>query len=135
MVYYEPVNETWKEAWHVTEGLISQTHSEVKSRGAKFCLVTLTSPVQVQPNPKVYEDLLREKGLKDFFYPEWRLRALGEREGFPVLNLAPLLKDYAEKHQVYLHGFGKSREGHWNQTGHRAAGEMIAGWLCADAAR
>jgi hypothetical protein len=136
MVYYEPVNETWKEAWHVTEGLILQMHDEVKSRGVKFCVVTLSSAAQVPPNADDYERALRSSGLKDLFYAERRIRALGEHEGFPVLNLAPLLKDYAEKQGLYLHGFGEHPgSGHWNQTGHRVAGKMIAGWLCAESAR
>jgi hypothetical protein len=136
MVYHEPVNETWKEAWRVTEGLISQMHDEAKSRGATFYLVTLSNEAQVPPNAGDYEKTLQSLGVKDLFYPERRIRALGERERFPVLNLAPLLKDYAEKHAVYLHGFGERRgSGHWNQAGHRAAGEMIAGWLCAESTR
>jgi hypothetical protein len=136
MVYYEPVNETWKEAWRVTEGLISQMHDEAKSRGATFCVVTLSNAAQVSPNPGDYEKTLQTLGLKDLFYPERRILALGEREGFPVLNLAPLLKDYAEKNGVYLHGSGERRgSGHWNQAGHRAAGEMIAAWLCAESTR
>lgn len=132
-VYYEPVNETWKEGWHVTEGLISQMHYEVKSRGARFYVATLSSAAQVSPRAGEYEMTLQGMGLKDLFYPERRIRALGEREGFPVLNLAPLLKDYAEKQGVHLHGFGELRgSGHWNQTGHRVAGDMIAAWLCTE---
>jgi len=132
-VYDEPVNETWKEAWRVTEGLISQMHDEVKSRGARFYVVTLSSAGQVPPNAGNSEKSLRGQGLKDFFYPERRIRALGDRAGFTVLNLAPLLKDYAAKHAVHLHGFGSQMgSGHWNQTGHRAAGEMIGDWLCAE---
>jgi hypothetical protein len=135
-VYYEPVNETWKEAWRVTEGLISQMHNEVKSRGARFYVVTLSNGIQVPPNGSDYEIMLRYTGLKDLFYPERHIRALGERENFPVLNLAPLLKDYAEKNGTYLHGVGQNRgSGDWNQAGHRAGGEMIAAWLCTESAR
>jgi hypothetical protein len=38
---------------------------------------------------------------------------------------------YAEKNKVYLHGFGADiGNGHWNQTGHKVAGEAIARHLC-----
>lgn len=136
MVYYEPVDETWKEAWRITEELISQMQDEVKSRGASFYVVTLSSATQVSPNVIDYEKTLQSWELNDLFYPDARIRRLGEGKGFAVLNLAPALKEYAEQHSVYLHGFGERRgSGHWNQAGHRAAGEMIAGWLCTESAR
>ena len=136
MVYHEPVNEIWKEAWRITEGLIAQMHGEAKGRGATFYVVTLSNEAQVPPSARDYEKKLQTLNVDDLFYPERRIRALGERQGFPVLNLAPLLKDYAEKQNLYLHGFGERRgSGHWNEDGHRAAGEMIANWLCTESAR
>lgn len=136
MVYFEPVNETWNEAWRVTEALIAQMHDEVKSRGARFYLVTVTRASQVTPGSVANKAAQKNSG-NILYYPERRIEAMGEREGFPVLNLAPSLKEYADKHGVYLHGFGKDlgRGGHWNQAGHRAVGESITGWLCAESAR
>ncbi len=130
-VYYEPTDEVWKEAWRVTEGLISEMHDEVKNHGARFAVVTLSSSIQVSPNADEYEQTLRASGLKDLFYPERRIAAFGQRRAFPVLNLAPLLKAYAEQHRIYLHGFDSQLgRGHWNRSGHLAAGEMIGDWLC-----
>jgi hypothetical protein len=37
--------------------------------------------------------------------PDNRIKALGERENFNVLNLAAIFQQYAEKNQVFLHGF------------------------------
>ena len=46
-------------------------------------------------------------------------------------TLAPELQAYADKNKVFLHGFGANiGNGHWNQLGHRVAGEMIAQKLC-----
>ena len=47
-------------------------------------------------------------------------------------NPQPMLA-YAEDHHVFLHGFKntKTGEGHWNEQGHRLAGELIAARLCA----
>ncbi len=45
--------------------------------------------------------------------------------------LAPAFQAYATEQQVFMHGFGDSLGGgHWNRTGHRLAGEMLAEWLC-----
>ena len=68
------------------------------------------------------------------FYPDLRIKALGEREEIPVLNLAQPFQAYAEQNQVYLHGFENATlgGGHWNANGHRLAGELIAEKICRD---
>ncbi len=41
------------------------------------------------------------------------------------------MQAYAEQNKVFLHGFGANiGNGHWNQLGHRLAGEWIAQKLC-----
>ena len=133
MIYYEPTDPSWQDAWRVTEGTITAMRDEVKSRGAQFLVVTVSSGKQVTPDSTARQSLLREAGLKDFFYAEQRIKALGERESIPVLNLAPAFQSYAEQHGVFLHGFGKTLgTGHWNSAGHSLAGELISGWLCKE---
>lgn len=131
MMYKEPVNEDWKEAWRVTEALISQMRDEVNRRGARFSVVTLSGAVQVSPQKADTEAEAASLGVKDLLYPERRIRSFGEANDIPVLNLAPELQQYAQNHNVYLHGFGKTQgTGHWNQAGHRVAGELVADWIC-----
>ncbi len=131
MIYREPSDENWRAAWRVTEKLLATMNAEVKSRGASFYVVTVSNGIQVFPDPQARQSFAQRLGVADLFYPERRLSALGQREGFPVLNLAPALQAYADEHKVFLHGFGPDRgNGHWNEEGHRVAGEMIAEWLC-----
>lgn len=131
LIYRQPDDETWREAWRVTEGLIVEMRDEVKQRGAKFLVVTASNGIQVHPDPAAREDFMRRIGAHDLFYPDLRIRDLCEREGIPVLTLVPDLQAYAEQHKVFLHGFGKDvGNGHWNVEGHRVAGEIIADKLC-----
>lgn len=131
MIYREPSDDNWRAAWRVTEKLLATMNAEVRSHGARFYLVTVSNGIQVFPDPQARRSFAQRLGVADLFYPERRLSALGEREGFPVLNLAPALQAYADEHKVFLHGFGPDRgNGHWNEEGHRVAGEMIAEWLC-----
>lgn len=133
MIYYPPADPAWQEAWRVTEGTIRLMRDETKSRGAQFFVVTVSSSTQVNPDAAARSNLLQQAGLKDFFYAESRIKALGETENFPVLNLAPILQTYAETHKVFLHGFGKTLgTGHWNLIGHQQAGEIISAWLCEE---
>jgi hypothetical protein len=131
LVYVEPGNAVWNDAWRVTEGLIIAMRDEVKSRGAKFVVVTLSNGPQVLPNANVREAFKRRFGITDLFYPDNRIKSLGAREGVLVLTLAPELQEFAERNNVFLHGFGKDvGNGHWNQTGHRRAGELLAKKIC-----
>ena len=133
-VYKQPTLPAWQEAWRVTEGLIVLMRDEVREKGADFLVVTLSGGIQVHPEPSVRQEFMEKLGISDLFYPERRIKTLGEREGFTVLNLAQPLQAYAEEEQVFLHGFENTSlgGGHWNKEGHRLAGQMIAQKLCQD---
>ncbi len=134
LVYFEPSDLSWKEAWRVTEGLIVLTRNEVTQRGADFLVVTLTNPIQVYPDASVRKRFMQRVGLVDLFYPDRCIKALGLREDFSVLNLAENFQLYAEQHKVFLNGFEPNPGGgHWNKEGHRLAGKTIAERLCRDA--
>ncbi len=132
MVYLEPGNAVWNEAWDVTERLLVTMNNEVKARGARFLVVTSSNGPQVLPDPSAREVFMRRFGVKDLFYPDNRIKSLSERENMTVITLAPELQAYAEKHRTFLHGFGSNiGNGHWNVEGHRVVGELLAAKLCA----
>jgi hypothetical protein len=134
LVYLEPVNAVWNDAWLVTEGLIVAMREECKSHGAKFLVVTLSNGPQVLPDPKLREEFKQRLGIVDLFYPDHRIKALCTHEQIPVLNLAPELQEFAELNKVSLHGFGSNLgSGHWNVIGNRVAGELIAKKICEGA--
>ena len=131
LIYREPNDQVWNDAWHVTEGLITEMHDEVKAKGAKFLVLTLSNGVQVYPDPIVQQTLMKRLGVSDLFYPDNRIRSLCERQAIPIITLAPKLQAYAQQNKIILHGFGADLgNGHWNTSGNRAAGELIAKELC-----
>lgn len=130
-VFSAPANSDWQEAWRVTEGLIVQMRSEVNAKAAKFLVVTGSTGIQVSPDTSLRTGYMKQLGVDTLFYPDVRIKALGEHEGFEVLNLAPPLLDYASRNQVFLHGSGETKgTGHWNETGHRVVGGLIAKKVC-----
>ena len=130
-IYRVPKDEFWTEAWRVTEGLFLAMNEEVKNKGAKFLIVTLSNGGQVHPNPAARETFAKRVGADDLLYPDKRIKSFGDNHGINVLSLAPELQTFAEENQVYLHGFGTDiGNGHWNQAGHRAAGEILANKIC-----
>jgi hypothetical protein len=130
-LYQESQNKDWQEAWEVTEELIKQIHTEVKSKNADFLAVTISNPPQVYPDLKI-RDRLKEIGATNLFYPDERIQKLGQKKGFTVFNLAKPMQEYADKNQVFLHGFDNTRMGvgHWNKQGHQLAGKLITEKLC-----
>jgi hypothetical protein len=129
-VFLDPTDPAWKEAWDITERLIVQMRDDVRGKGAKFLVVSVTGGVEAHPDPSVRQKFMDHIGVKDLDYPHKRVKALGERHGFPVLNLAPVFRQHAQRHGVFLHGFDGTGRGHWNSEGHRLAGEIIAPGLC-----
>lgn len=136
VIYREPSDDVWRDAWAVTEKLVATMNAEVREHDARFLLVTLSNGIQVYPDVAARKAFADRLGVEDLFYPERRFRALGEREGFPVLNLAPELQRRADERKLFLHGFGRELgNGHWNEDGHRIAGELLAENLCELLAR
>lgn len=130
-IYREPATKAWKDAWRVTEGVLLQMRDEVAKKGVQFFVVTVTLGDQVEPNVTHRVRYAQWLGVSDLYYTEHRLEGFCQGHRIPILLLGPTFEEYASRHQVDLHGFGKSLgTGHWNQKGHRLAGQTIAGWLC-----
>jgi hypothetical protein len=132
-LYHEPTDQVWKDAWQVTEDLIAQTRDEVQAKAAKFLLVTLSSSIQVDPDPAVRQDFINRLKITDLFYPEHRLQRLAGSKGIAILTLAPQLQQYAEQHKAHLHG-GRTadHQGLLNQLGHQVAGQIMAQKVCSE---
>jgi hypothetical protein len=132
-IYKPPTDHAWQEAWEVTERLITLVRDESVRHGAMFLAVTEETGIQAWPDPAVRANFQKHLGVTDLFYPDRRIAALGQREGFAVLTLAQPFQQYAESHHVFLHGFPNTPKGfgHWNELGHARAGELIATRLSA----
>lgn len=132
MVLYPPRSEAWKEAWRVTEGLLLLMRDEVRDHGAEFLMVIATNGMQVQPDLAARQATMKRLGVDTLLYADLRLQALAERANISVLPLAVPLAAEAEAERVFFHGFKNSGlgAGHWNELGHRRAGEIIFSHMC-----
>jgi hypothetical protein len=122
----------WQEAWTVTERLIARMHRQAVANDRRFAVMVVTHSAQVHPDAETRKRLRQALDVPDLFYVERRLAALGERDGFPVIPLAPELQKRADAAKVYFHGFDNYRVGwgHWNEQGHAAAAAIVAARLC-----
>jgi len=133
VLYRDPDNPAWQDAWRVSEDLIAQMQQEVSARGSKFLLLTLSSSIQVDPSPAERQRLMQRVGITDIFYPDHRIQQFAVSRGIPVLTLAPYLQKYAEENQVAVHGQRSAdHQGLLNELGHKVAGQLVAQKVCDD---
>jgi hypothetical protein len=128
----DPTHPDWQSAWAATEAMLKAARDEAAAHATPFGVVSLTTGMQVHPDPAVRREFMRKLGIGTLFYPDERLAAFGQKEGIPVLLLAPDLQRQAERGKVFFHGFPNTApgEGHWNARGHAAAAAAMAGWVC-----
>jgi hypothetical protein len=127
-IYSPPMNAVWRDAWRVTDAEIAMVQREVAAHHARLLVLTLANGIQDDPDRLARQHYMKFAGAADLFYPDDRIRALGGQYGFAVFNLAPVMRRYADETGLYLHGFANTKPGlgHWNENGHREAGELIA---------
>ncbi len=131
--FREPKDANWKEAWEITEDLINLMQQEVKNKDSDFLLVIIADPMQVHKDEPTRKFFQVSNKIDNLYYPNQRLKDIGKRHKFPVLDLAPSFQSYGTKNQTCLHGFEKNGTlcgGHWNLDGHRLAAELITDQLC-----
>ncbi len=130
----EPRDAIWRTAWGITERLILEINSEVSRYQTRFVVVVISNDGQVNPDRAARKELCRRLGVEDLFYCERRLKALGDENGFPVVNLAEPMQRHADQHGVFLHGFENTKlgEGHWNAEGHGLAARITAEAICGE---
>ena len=129
---YNPVGEKWSEAWITTENIILLINNEVKRNNKKFILVTLSNPIQVNPELDKFNDYIKKNNINDIFYPEKRLESLSIKNSIKFIQISKKMRELALKNNEYFHGFKNSKlgEGHWNIAGHDLASRLISKDIC-----
>ena len=131
-IYQPPATAVQREAWKVAEGELELVHQETAAHGAQLLVVTLSNGIQVNPDPALRRAYMEQMGVDNLFYPDLKIKALGERRGFAVLNLAPPFQAYADEPscvpaRIQQHPDGvRPLEREWPSL----RGELIAGRLC-----
>ena len=95
--------------------------------------VSLTTPLQVNPNINEVEKYKIENNINDIFYPEKRLKKFSKKNSIKFIGLAQKMNQLALKNKNYFHGFNNTKlgVGHWNQLGHDQASKLISEKVCS----
>ena len=131
-VFAPPRDTAWEEAWTITDRILARMNAFAARNNARFVTMVVTHSTQLNPDSALRKQAQDALGVDDLFYMERRLGALAKREDFFLIPLAPELQKRADAEKINFHGFKNVRMGwgHWNEEGHRAAGEIIAAQIC-----
>ena len=129
-IYKKPKNKEWYEAWQITKMLIKKICDESSKKQIKCIVAILSNPIQVLPDKNKRNEFFN-KTNGYIFLPEDTLSSWCEKNNIKVICLAPILQKIADKNKIYFHGFKNTKlgEGHWNETGHKYAGEILARFI------
>ena len=106
---------------------------EVRAKDRDFVLLLTPSGKQINPDPEYRAQRLKAIGSENLFYWNRRIQTFAEERDIEVVNLDQEMFDYSVRNQVCLYGFENAVPcgGHWNEEGHRLAGERMAESICA----
>lgn len=129
---YNPINSDWSRAWFITEKILNLINDDVKSKKKDFILISLTTPMQVNPDMSEIEKFKMKNNINDIFYPEKRLSKFSKKNSIKYIELAQKMSSLALKNKIYFHGFENTKlgTGHWNKKGHYQASKLISENIC-----
>lgn len=127
-IYLSDQSTPWRDAFDITTSVLRRFRASVEANGSRFLLVTLSNAEQV--HPEVQQQLKDNYKVSfDFEQPDLFIEQFARKEHITHLMLMPPFRDYHLRTGEYLHGFGGSTGGHWNENGHRLAAEKIFTFL------
>ena len=129
---YSPKNNDWLKAWTVTEKIIKMINDEVLKKKREFILVSLSTPIQVDPSDEKINLYKNLNNINDIFYPERRLSEFTKENSIKYIQIAKKMRSIAIKNKIYFHGFLNTElgAGHWNIKGHDIASKLISKGIC-----
>lgn len=120
--------EGFEELFAKTTPVLLHLASSVRRHGAE--LVVAMIPDEYQVDGSLLQRLLEDHGIPaediDLTYPQRRLATFLESEGIPYLDLLPELRRHAANERLYW-----PTDTHWNPSGNRVAGDLLAEFLAA----
>lgn len=116
----------WREAWSVTQIMISELKEEAERHGSNAALVSIPFREQVidSEETSAFPDLATRRLAWDMEKPDKILEGLLADIGLPFFPLLHPFRKAEEESDLYY-----VNDGHWNVQGHHLAAVLIYDWL------
>jgi hypothetical protein len=136
LVYSEQYDDDWTAAWKLKEEIVRSTAEMVRASGAKYLMVSASTPHGVLGNEEGVAWLARSYpamrgGSWDLDKPDRLLAGICERAQIPFLALEePFRRATANGAQLHW-----KYDGHWNAAGNDFAAENMAAFIISKTGR
>jgi hypothetical protein len=123
-VFEKNPSETVADQWEGVEEVLLEFHHTCADAGIPWILLIIPTEEQVDPlvRKAVLEALSLDADAYDFDLPQRRLNRFARSHGIETLDLLPWFRlVHEESGALYI-----PNDTHWNRTGNRLAGELIA---------
>lgn len=127
-VYDQTPDPTWARAWETTFGLLDEIKAEADRLGARFLIVSVSTPHGVLGAEEGRRQLeaaypaLVGRDI-DLDLPDRRVAEYARGRGIDFLRLEPIFRDRSQGDRGAYHW---EIDGHWNAKGNELAAELIA---------
>jgi hypothetical protein len=131
LVYQREPDDRWQFAWANTESLLVAHRDHAQRLGARYAVVSASTPHGVVGVEAGLRLLLRtyppmQQGAWDLDGPDRRLGQICAAHGIPMLALQPPFRSATVDEGHRLHW---RYDGHWNAAGHDLAARLIADFM------
>lgn len=125
-IYLRKYPEVWQKAWEAERKVINEFKRRVERDGGKYLLVSGTDGFCV--HKELFEkSILRNNQVFDCFKYEKILTSIAKEDKINYLGLYPHFLNRVKSNPTAMTVF--ECDGHWNEIGHRYAGEILFEYL------
>lgn len=128
-VYLESAPSEYEAAWELTLALLKAMHTDVTQQHSAFAVFSNSQIWSTHPSVAqalVFSDPLYANTQFDWDQPDKRVGQFLRERTVQFLPLDPGFRAYAAQNNDQLLFFN---EGHWNESGHQVAAQLLYDWL------
>ena len=121
-------------SWKLLESLLLEISKDLKINNSELLTLIISRAEIVDYEEEYVKKMAKSNNISNIFYPEDRLENFGEQNNISIISISRHMSDlnWSKNNELTkFHGFNESLgSGHWNEDGHKFAGEIIGKNIC-----
>jgi len=123
-------------SWELLESLLLKISKDLEINNSELITLIVSRAEIVDYEEEYVKEMAKKNNISNIFYPEDRLENFGKQNNIPIISISRYMSDlnWSKNNEITkFHGFNSSDSlgtGHWNENGHKFAGEIIGKKIC-----
>ena len=124
------------DAWELLESILLKTFKDLKNNNSELITLIVSRAEIVDYRKDYVEKMANNNNILNIFYPEDRLESFGQQNNIEIVSISRYMSEFnwnKNNEITQFHGFKSTNTlgaGHWNETGHKFAGEITGKKIC-----